>query len=35
MPAGSDGDRLDYLVRHGDEVWVYSGEPGRRGHGAA
>jgi nitrogen fixation/metabolism regulation signal transduction histidine kinase len=22
--AGTNGDRLDYLVRHGDEVWVYS-----------
>jgi nitrogen fixation/metabolism regulation signal transduction histidine kinase len=22
--AGNGGDRLDYLVRHGDEVWVYS-----------
>jgi len=22
--AGTAGDRLDYLVRHGDEVWVYS-----------
>jgi len=22
--AGTDGDRLDYLVRHGDNVWVYS-----------
>jgi nitrogen fixation/metabolism regulation signal transduction histidine kinase len=22
--TGTDGDRLDYLVRHGDEVWVYS-----------
>jgi nitrogen fixation/metabolism regulation signal transduction histidine kinase len=22
--AGAAGDRLDYLVRHGDEVWVYS-----------
>src|SRR5579864_3694373 len=22
--AGNQGDRLDYLVRHGDEVWVYS-----------
>ena len=22
--AGTDGDRLDYLVRHGDDVWVYS-----------
>ncbi len=22
--AGNAGDRLDYLVRHGDEVWAYS-----------
>ena len=22
--AGNQGDRMDYLVRHGDEVWVYS-----------
>jgi two-component system nitrogen regulation sensor histidine kinase NtrY len=22
--AGNKGDRLDYLVRHGDEVWMYS-----------
>ena len=22
--AGQDGDRLDYLVRHGNEIWVYS-----------
>src|SRR5262249_17443963 len=22
--SGADGDRLDYLVRHGDDVWVYS-----------
>lgn len=22
--AGQDGDRLDYLVRHGDAVWAYS-----------
>jgi two-component system nitrogen regulation sensor histidine kinase NtrY len=22
--TGTDGDRLDYLVRHGDVVWVYS-----------
>src|ERR1700693_2704636 len=21
--AGNDGDRLDYLVRHGEDVWVY------------
>ena len=24
--AGSDGDRLDYFVRHGSEVWSYSSE---------
>ena len=22
--AGTGGDRLDYLVRHGNDVWVYS-----------
>jgi nitrogen fixation/metabolism regulation signal transduction histidine kinase len=22
--AGAGGDRLDYLIRHGDDVWVYS-----------
>jgi two-component system nitrogen regulation sensor histidine kinase NtrY len=22
--AGNQGDRMDYMVRHGDEVWVYS-----------
>jgi two-component system, NtrC family, nitrogen regulation sensor histidine kinase NtrY len=22
--AGTDGDRIDYLVRHGNDVWVYS-----------
>jgi len=22
--AGNNGDRLDYLVRHGDDVWAYS-----------
>jgi len=22
--AGEEGERLDYLVRHGDEVWLYS-----------
>ena len=22
--AGQDGNRLDYLVRHGNEIWVYS-----------
>jgi two-component system, NtrC family, nitrogen regulation sensor histidine kinase NtrY len=26
--AGHDGDRLDYLVRHGDEVWAYSASLG-------
>lgn len=26
--SGPDGDRLDYLVRHGGEVWVYSRELG-------
>ncbi len=24
VSTGHDGDRLDYLVRHGDEVWLYS-----------
>jgi two-component system nitrogen regulation sensor histidine kinase NtrY len=24
LPSGNEGDRLDYLVRHGDEVWQYS-----------
>ena len=24
VSTGRDGDRLDYLVRHGDEVWLYS-----------
>jgi len=24
LPAGVEGNRLDYLVRHGDEVWSYS-----------
>jgi nitrogen fixation/metabolism regulation signal transduction histidine kinase len=24
LPAGPEGDRLDYLVRHGSEVWAYS-----------
>ena len=33
MRAGQDGNRLDYLVRHGDEIWVYSDEPGRCGDG--
>jgi two-component system, NtrC family, nitrogen regulation sensor histidine kinase NtrY len=23
-PAGKNGDRLDYFVRHGAEIWVYS-----------
>ncbi len=23
-PDGNQGDRMDYLVRHGDEVWAYS-----------
>src|SRR5262249_1732744 len=22
--SGADGNRLDYLVRHGEDVWVYS-----------
>src|SRR5690348_5752081 len=22
--GGTDGDRLDYFVRHGEDVWVYS-----------
>jgi two-component system nitrogen regulation sensor histidine kinase NtrY len=26
--TGNGGDRLDYLVRHGDEVWVYSAKLG-------
>ena len=26
--AGADGDRLDYLVRHGDDVWVYAADLG-------
>jgi signal transduction histidine kinase len=26
--AGHDGDRLDYLVRHGEEIWVYSASLG-------
>jgi nitrogen fixation/metabolism regulation signal transduction histidine kinase len=26
--AGNEGDRLDYLVRHGNEVWVYSSNLG-------
>ena len=24
VTAGQEGDRLDYLVRHGDDVWLYS-----------
>jgi len=24
MRAGSDGNRLEYMVRHGNEIWVYS-----------
>jgi len=26
--AGPSGERLDYLVRHGEDVWVYSRELG-------
>src|SRR6185295_2835207 len=26
--SGPGGDRLDYLVRHGDDVWVYSRDLG-------
>ena len=26
--AGADGDRLDYLVRHGNDVWVYAADLG-------
>jgi signal transduction histidine kinase len=26
--AGPDGDRLDYLVRHGEEIWSYSASLG-------
>lgn len=26
--SGNQGDRLDYLVRHGDEVWTYSANLG-------
>lgn len=26
--AGNSGDRLDYLVRHGEDVWAYSGSAG-------
>ena len=29
--AGTDGNRLDYFVRHGDEVWVYSADLGKVG----
>src|ERR1700730_15997971 len=29
--AGTQGNRLDYLVRHGDEVWVYSASLGEIG----
>src|SRR5208283_2073286 len=28
LPAGHEGDQLDYLVRHGDEVWSYSASLG-------
>jgi len=28
VPAGHDGDRLDYFVRHGDDVWSYSASLG-------
>lgn len=31
VTAGSEGNRLDYLVRHGDEVWVYSANLGKVG----
>ncbi len=24
VSAGNEGDRLDYLTRHGDEIWVFS-----------
>ncbi len=24
IPGGKEGNRLDYLVRHGDDVWLYS-----------
>jgi nitrogen fixation/metabolism regulation signal transduction histidine kinase len=27
--AGTDGNRLDYFVRHGGEVWVYSADLGK------
>ncbi len=29
--AGQDGDRLDYLVRHGNEIWQYSESLGEVG----
>ena len=29
--SGPDGNRLDYLVRHGDEVWMYSADLGKVG----
>jgi nitrogen fixation/metabolism regulation signal transduction histidine kinase len=29
--AGTDGNRLDYFVRHGGEVWVYSADLGKVG----
>jgi nitrogen fixation/metabolism regulation signal transduction histidine kinase len=28
LPAGHEGDQLDYLVRHGGEVWSYSASLG-------
>ena len=28
LPAGHEGDQLDYLVRHGEEVWSYSASLG-------
>jgi len=28
LPAGHAGDQLDYLVRHGEEVWSYSASLG-------
>ena len=33
--AGQEGNRLDYLVRHGDEIWVYSTSLGDVAHGPA
>ena len=33
--AGQEGNRLDYLVRHGNEIWVVLGEPGRCRDGPA